>query len=906
MTTSKTESNQFAKSAHTENPVDFQEIIEQAPESRTQQHIDEADSDATILADSIELRVKQIADSLFIYDERAWFLAAMFNSDFYAANYGLENYPTDMLFQHFLETGMQSNYSPSPAFDPVYAQTELDRLKLAEQSVEDNDEDIDEEAVSVFEQWLKNYFTTVTPHAMFDADFYLALYTDLAESVSNPYAHFATTGLYENRIPCEFLQLHINTVYTKFDKTPANIVSIFNSVPVGCSDRFIKQETQVVLKKIFMPELYKEQLGIETSVSDNELYSHFIVLGADNGLRPTVLFNTSWYLEKLGTYECKNVETDTLREFQALSESRISELKIKGSSSAFFHWYFNGIELGIVPTPLFDTAHYKAAHPDIRNNWKQHPFMHFVETGYKEPFRRHSTMFDANYYKQKVSGLKYNNALLDFTLRGQYEAVAPVAGLQLDYFHSDEPLQSSTLEEAAMYFDKRMQKLRDGNVAKMIAKATELEPQVVRPYGAQLIRMAPIFHPESDLMRDMTDIVPSLPKSQYDIIILMPHCRLAGSANVAGQFTKTVSEQAGGEKVLVITTDLSAFERPDWFPENVDVFDLSAHTTDLRQERKIRILLDLVRGLRPGKLININSNLGWHLTHTFGKQLSAWMEIYFYLFCWDRDFKGNKGGYPIQWFLPTFNFATKVFTDNTVLSAELQNRYCLTDSMKEKIVTLHTPAAQTELNYQKALTERLANTGVRRVFWSGRFDRQKRIDVLFAIANRLPDIEFWVWGKKVLNDSEVGLEAAPENIRFMGTYTSIDDLPIASCDLFLYTSGWDGLPIILIDVASRGIPIVASAVGGVGDLITPQTGWPIDDYANPDAYCKAISTLLSDYPSAIEKGQNAREHALTMCNEQRYRSTLNNAMQLNEMHTSDMPINELHSSHHLLPEAKQA
>ena len=164
----------------------------------------------------------------------------------------------------------------------------------------------------------------------------------------------------------------------------------------------------------------------------------------------------------------------------------------------------------------------------------------------------------------------------------------------------------------------------------MIKKATALEPQLVRPYGMRAIRMAPLFHPETELMHDMSEIVPKLNKTQYDTIILMPHCRLAGSANVAGQFTKTVAHLSDSENILVITTDLSAFERPDWFPETIDVFDLSEHTAKVPQERKVRILLDVVRGLRPNNIVNINSNLGWHLTNTFGKQLSAWMNTVSY------------------------------------------------------------------------------------------------------------------------------------------------------------------------------------------------------------------------------------------------------------------------------------
>ncbi len=832
--------------------------------------------------DSLEHRVQQIADTLFIYDERAWFLAAMFNADFYSATYGLEALPKEQLFTHFLAEGVQLDHSPSPAFDPVYAREQL----VAVNSTNGTKSNINEGDVSSsFMQWLNNSFTSIEPHALFNGEFYINQYADLTESVSNPYAHFATTGIYENRIPCEFLKSHVNTLYTKFNKTQACIEDIFCSIPVGFSSLFLKQETQIVFKKIFMPELYKQQLGLDVEISDADLYSHYLVKGAIDDLRPTVLFNSKWYSEKLDAFKLSDSPTETLREFRALAEKEIAQLKIIGSSSGFFHWYFNGMKLGIVPTPLFDTEHYTNAHPDIGNNWMKHPFLHFIETGYAEPFRHHSTMFEANFYREAIKGLKFNNALLDFTLRGQFENVSPANGLDLTYFSAPDPLRSSLIEEAARFFDKRLQKLQSGVVSDMVEKATALEPQVVRPYGVRHVRMAPVFHPETNVMRDMDQIVPELSKTNYDAIVLMPHCRLAGSANVAGQFTKSLSQLSGVGDVLVITTDSSTFERPDWFPSNVDVFDISKYTSGLRQERKIRILLDLVRGLRPKRLVNINSNLGWHLTHTFGKQLSAWMQIYFYLFCWDRDYKGNKGGYPIQWFLPTFNYASAVFTDNTALRSELQDRYCLTDDMRQKIVTLHTPAAETDVNYYTALRQRVNNKGIKRIFWSGRFDHQKRLDILFAVANRLPDIEFWIWGKAVLNDSKVNVKNAPENVRIMGTYQSIDDLPVASCDLFLYTSGWDGLPIILIDVATRGIPIVASRVGGVGDLINENTGWPVDDYAAPDAYCKAINEILSDYQTALEKAQTGREHALSLCDEEKYNGTLRQSLQTTNQNT---------------------
>lgn len=510
--------------------------------------------------------------------------------------------------------------------------------------------------------------------------------------------------------------------------------------------------------------------------------------------------------------------------------------------------------------------------------------MHFVESGVREQSRAMSILFDANYYTDKMQNLQYDNALLDYTLRGQFQDVTPVSGILLQHFHAEEPLKSSVLEEAAIYFAEKTNKLDTGVLSRMVNLAKELEPQVVRPYGIRNIRYAPVFHPEVDIMHSMREIQPKIPKLQYDTVILMPHCRMAGSAKIAGQFAKAMAKITNTDSVLVITTDLSVFDRPDWFPDQVDIFDLSQYLDNMGHERKVRILLDISRGLCPKRIININSNLGWHLTSDYGKQLSSWAELYIYLFCWDRDEKGNKGGYPIQWILPTFDYCTGVFTDSTVLRDELQDRYCVTDAQRNKIVVLHTPAENINADYNDALVHRDKTNAKRRIFWAGRFDNQKRLDILFAIAKRLPDIEFWVWGQAIIKDGSIDIDQAPNNIQRMGVYDNIDDIPIAACDCFLYTAGWDGLPNVLIEVGSRSIPIVASEVGGVGDLINSDTGYPIADYTNPDEYCLAINTILSHYPEALEKARQCRLHTLALCNEEKYESTIRGMISTERSH----------------------
>jgi glycosyltransferase involved in cell wall biosynthesis len=85
-----------------------------------------------------------------------------------------------------------------------------------------------------------------------------------------------------------------------------------------------------------------------------------------------------------------------------------------------------------------------------------------------------------------------------------------------------------------------------------------------------------------------------------------------------------------------------------------------------------------------------------------------------------------------------------------------------------------------------------------------------------------------------------------------GTFADWDELPLRASDAWLYTAAWDGLPTVLIEIGGLGLPVVASAVGGVPDLVTPETGWPVEGDA-PEAYVAALRALLADRDAAVAR-----------------------------------------------------
>ena len=142
--------------------------------------------------------------------------------------------------------------------------------------------------------------------------------------------------------------------------------------------------------------------------------------------------------------------------------------------------------------------------------------------------------------------------------------------------------------------------------------------------------------------------------------------------------------------------------------------------------------------------------------------------------------------------------------------------------------------------------ERPAAAGPDRVLWASRLDYQKNPAVVFDIARRMPEVQFDVFGRQVLSDVQVDWERAPSNVAYRGEFFAFGKLPLKDYKLFLYTSLFDGMPNILLEAASHGMPIVSSPVGGIPEFLGNGCGAMVAHAHDVDGYVQAVRTLLGD------------------------------------------------------------
>jgi glycosyltransferase involved in cell wall biosynthesis len=205
-------------------------------------------------------------------------------------------------------------------------------------------------------------------------------------------------------------------------------------------------------------------------------------------------------------------------------------------------------------------------------------------------------------------------------------------------------------------------------------------------------------------------------------------------------------------------------------------------------------------------------------------------------------------------YLPVFR---KVVTD--CIATVTDDRRVL-GTLQSKYETIYTRCELTSLaDRQPGITHRL--------LWASRICPQKRPELLTGIAKALSDL-----GLNVVIDAygtpDPGVDpidifgGRSVGIEYRGPFSAFQEIPIESYDAFLYTSGYDGLPNILLEVLAAGLPVVAPDVGGIGEVVkSGVTGWLVeadDEHALVQGYAHAISALYENPDSAERMATNGR------------------------------------------------
>lgn len=103
-----------------------------------------------------------------------------------------------------------------------------------------------------------------------------------------------------------------------------------------------------------------------------------------------------------------------------------------------------------------------------------------------------------------------------------------------------------------------------------------------------------------------------------------------------------------------------------------------------------------------------------------------------------------------------------------------------------------------------------------------RISPQKKFDLFIDIAKERPEYAFvWIGNK-------TPVEGVPGNVFCLGEVHSAHQY-LKYVDLFLLPTNYEGLPVSILEALSYGIPVVASSVGGIPEILDGNNGFAVEN-----------------------------------------------------------------------------
>lgn len=147
----------------------------------------------------------------------------------------------------------------------------------------------------------------------------------------------------------------------------------------------------------------------------------------------------------------------------------------------------------------------------------------------------------------------------------------------------------------------------------------------------------------------------------------------------------------------------------------------------------------------------------------------------------------------------------------------------------------------------------------------GRLVYQKAHEYLVAamsdVAPHMPTVRVWICGDGFLREdlaAQIKANGLEKSVKLLGTQYDIAKY-LAAADVFVLPSRWEGLPISMLEAMSIGLPVIATRVEGVTEVIEDRVQGvliPVEDKA---ALSQAILQLATDPALRQQMGASAKQ-----------------------------------------------
>ncbi|WP_040352864.1 glycosyltransferase [Blastopirellula marina] len=154
--------------------------------------------------------------------------------------------------------------------------------------------------------------------------------------------------------------------------------------------------------------------------------------------------------------------------------------------------------------------------------------------------------------------------------------------------------------------------------------------------------------------------------------------------------------------------------------------------------------------------------------------------------------------------------------------------------------------------------------GRKRMIAVGRLDAQKGFDwLLNALRDSLLQADDWELQIVGAGPQESALKEQArqlhlvDRVQFLGRRADVPQL-LTDADLFLLSSRWEGMPNAMIEAMAARLPVVATDVEGVAQLLGPHEETQLSPIGDAAEFVSRVSVLAADATLRVELGEANR------------------------------------------------
>jgi glycosyltransferase involved in cell wall biosynthesis len=213
-----------------------------------------------------------------------------------------------------------------------------------------------------------------------------------------------------------------------------------------------------------------------------------------------------------------------------------------------------------------------------------------------------------------------------------------------------------------------------------------------------------------------------------------------------------------------------------------------------------------------------------------------------------EDFQGGARGLEAAGLRALRSGTLRAATRIVCPSAYLRDAVISWGVPAERVTVLPNPVPGARVVDREAARRRLGVDSQVLLAFAGRFGAQKSLDVALDAVAAAENVTLLLAGEGD-DESELRRRAEPlgERARFLGPLTRDDVLELfAAADASVLSSAWENLPHAVLESLAVGTPVLATAVGGVPELVEDGVNGLLVPAGDRAAFGAAVARFATD------------------------------------------------------------